>query len=77
MIRVDLKQCQAEISTATFMSLGGQHKFIRCTKIPTVIATERKPGRDGKKGSMSLCNSCCLEMKTRNPGLANIKMISK
>jgi hypothetical protein len=40
------------------MTLGGKPGLERCTKKPSVIATENKPGKDGRKGSMSLCDDC-------------------
>ena len=39
-------------------TLGGGHKMVRCKNKPIVIATETKPGEDGFKGSMTLCNEC-------------------
>ena len=32
--------------------------LMRCSAKPTVIATEKKPGADGVRGSMSLCTEC-------------------
>lgn len=40
------------------MILGGIPGLERCKNKPTVIAKERKPGLDGRKGSMSLCDNC-------------------
>lgn len=55
----DLKQCQAEKPNGVnFMTLGGRREMIRCTKKPTVIAIENKPGEDGQIGKMSLCDDC-------------------
>lgn len=59
LIPPDRKQCQAEIREGTFMSLGGSpHRLTRCKAKPTMIITENQPGRDGQRGSMSLCPSC-------------------
>lgn len=40
------------------MVLGGNHKMHRCTNAPTTLLKENKPGPDGKKGEMSVCESC-------------------
>lgn len=55
----DIDQCQAEKPNGqSFMTLGGGPGYVRCADEPTVIATENKAGRDGLKGSMSLCDEC-------------------
>lgn len=56
----DLSQCQAEVpNNYSFMTLGGQPGTrSRCVNMPVVIATEKRPGSDGKRGSMSLCERC-------------------
>lgn len=67
----DKKQCQAERSNGfNAFSLGGSLEYIRCTNTPSTIATEVLPGADGKKGKMSLCNSCLKELVKRKPGYA-------
>jgi hypothetical protein len=53
----DRKQCQAEIREGSFMTLGPR-AFHRCRNLPTVIVTEKLPGKDGQRGAMSLCDSC-------------------
>lgn len=58
LIPPDVDQCQAIKPGDSFMRLGGQHRPHRCTAKPTVIAEENKPGTDGRKGSMSLCENC-------------------
>jgi hypothetical protein len=64
LIPPDMKQCQAEKPNGqSFMTLGGGHKMVRCTAAPMWIATERKAGHDGRKGSMSLCDDCGAVMK--------------
>ena len=59
----DSNRCQAEILSGSFMTLGPR-RWERCTKKPTVVASEVNPGEDGENGSMSLCDSC-LEMFKR------------
>ena len=44
----------------TFMSLGGVPGHIQCDNKPDYIATERKPDKDGRKGSMSMCAKCAV-----------------
>ena len=57
----DALQCQAEVPNGnTFMTLGGQPGRTRCTKPPTVIATEKSPGNDGQIGCMSMCTECFI-----------------
>ena len=64
MIPVDLKRSQAEVPGNGPFTLGGpignpkRGYRVRCSQEPTVIATEKKPGSDGLRGSMSLCASC-------------------
>lgn len=50
----DLSQCQAEIGGAFTLGPGK----MRCTRPPQVLVTEKKPGADGQRGSMSLCSEC-------------------
>jgi len=65
---VDKERCQAEKSNGeNFMTLGGGHKMIRCDNKPIVIATEAKPGVDGKKGAMSLCAGCLTHFVIQAP----------
>ena len=71
----DKKRCQAEKLSGSFMTLGPRH-MERCTNLPTVIATEKKPGEDGQKGSMSLCEDCLEIFKQKFPkGYATFKKI--
>jgi len=59
LIPPDIKQCQAEKPSGhTFMTLGGRPGLVRCSNKPTYVITETKKGADGKRGSMSLCDSC-------------------
>lgn len=53
LIPPDTKRCQT-IHGGAFR-LGPP---TRCYAKPLYIATERRPGADGRKGSMSLCESC-------------------
>jgi hypothetical protein len=67
---VDYAQCQAEIthgvSTHNFMKMGGQIRTTaRCENTPSVMVTEMNPGKDGKKGHMSLCSDCLVAFKAR------------
>lgn len=63
LIPPDPKQCQALEKVGAwpdaqhFMNLGPAG-WARCTAKPTVIVHEKKPGKDGRKGSMSLCDEC-------------------
>jgi hypothetical protein len=75
----DPKQCQAEKPNGvTFMTMGGRHKMVRCTNEPVFIVTEKKPGEDGQKGSMSLCASCLAVFAKQAPeGYATITHIKE
>lgn len=53
----DLSRCQADIREGSFMTLGPR-SWGRCPSKPKYIVAERYPGKDGKQGSMSLCDSC-------------------
>ena len=55
----DFDRCQAEKPNGnTFMTLGGRPGLVRCREKPLYIVTEKEPGSDGQRGSMSLCESC-------------------
>lgn len=62
----DLTRCQAE-RVDNFMVIGGNYKPHRCTNTPTVLVTEKKKGADGRRGSMSLCDSCLEVFRRRMP----------
>ena len=64
LIPPDMNQCQAEQRLGSFMTLGPR-SLIRCTNRPVWLATERKPGEDGLKGSMTLCHGCAERMKKK------------
>jgi hypothetical protein len=73
----DTKRCQAEKPNgATFMSLGGVPKLVRCTNKPTMIATEKEPGKDGQRGSMSLCDECFAVFQKQAPVAATFERIT-
>lgn len=58
----DLERCQADKPNGhTFMTLGGRPGLERCKDKPTVIVHEKKPGKDGLMGSMSLCTHCLIQ----------------
>jgi hypothetical protein len=64
LIPPDLKRCQAEIHEGSFMTLGPR-SWVRCTNKPKVVVAERYPGKDGKQGSMSLCESCLAVFESK------------
>ena len=74
----DLEQCQAEKPNGnTFMTVGGMPGLERCTNKPLFIATEKKPGEDGQKGSMSLCADCLVVFLRQVPnGYADVQTIT-
>jgi len=67
----DLKRCQAERvhEGHTFMCMGCNPNPVQCTNVPTCIAYEAKSSwKDGKKGSMSLCDRCRVVCEKQMPG---------
>lgn len=64
---VDYERCQAEkTEDASFMLLG-KPVMVRCSKLPAFVAKEKKPGKDGSIGQMSLCDDCAEVFKVRMP----------
>lgn len=61
---IDPNQCQANPNVLDWspFSLGPMPTPIRCQNKPTYLAMEIVPGRDGKKGMMTLCTSCTDKM---------------
>lgn len=73
----DLGQCQAEKPPpgASFMTLG-PISLKRCTNVPVVIAREVNPGKDGLRGTMSLCAECKKQfLKQLGPDYATFEDI--
>lgn len=58
----DEKRCQAEVGGAFTLGSG----LMRCGKKPSVILTEKEPGKDGQRGSMSVCPECFEVFKQRH-----------
>jgi hypothetical protein len=59
LIPPDPERCQGEVKNGRGPFLmSGFYTTVRCSGKPTVIATETKPGFDGRIGSMSLCADC-------------------
>lgn len=59
LIPADPDRCQTEITEYRPFIMGGDvNQTRRCSNAPTWIATEKKPGKDGQRGSMSLCDDC-------------------
>lgn len=70
----DKERCQAE-KKASFMQMGGP-LMRRCAKRPMLIVKEKKPGPDGRRGSMSLCEECFAEfLVAYGPNHAIVRMI--
>lgn len=78
MDKPDPLRCQTEITITNPWTLGGiASKTNRCTNKPTVIATEKKPGKDGQRGAMSLCAGCLVQFRKAMPaGYATVRAIS-
>ncbi len=68
LIPPDLEQCQAEKPNGvTPFGFGGRPELIRCTNKPLFLVTEKEPGDDGLKGSMSLCAHCLAVFSKQMP----------
>lgn len=62
----DPRQCQAlKPNGENFMTFGGGHKMLQCKERPVWLATENHPGKDGMRGSMTLCDTCSETMKAQ------------
>lgn len=57
----DLKRCQAEHKTGSFMTLGPR-TWVRCDAVPVFLAVELVAAKDGQRGAMSLCLACAEVM---------------
>ena len=78
LIPPDKKQCQAEKPNGhSFMTLGGRPGRERCTNKPTMLATEKKPGKDGQRGSMTVCDECFSVMQKQMPGAATYQRLKE
>ncbi len=83
MEKPDKKRCQADIqivpSIRTALRLGAPdiHAWKRCENAPIVIVKEKKPGKDGKKGSMSLCADCLQKFKELDNRAVDIVYLRK
>lgn len=64
----DKERCQADVPGAGPFTVGGKignprnGYRVRCENQPAVIVSERAPGADGLRGSMSLCAKCLKEL---------------
>lgn len=73
LIPPDYSRCQAEMQVYLPFIMGGNvHQWVRCDTKPRWLAEEKKPGPDGQKGSMTLCDNCKkkLKLKYGKEGLA-------
>lgn len=79
LIPPDFERCQAEMPNGqNFMTLGGGHAMIRCMNRPLFLVTEKEPGEDGLKGSMTLCADCLTVFLKQMPeGCAGIERIEE
>lgn len=65
LIPPDYDQCQAEILTPQNpFRLGHTGERKRCENRPTLLAIEKSPGTDGKRGSMTVCDRCVEYLPT-------------
>lgn len=76
LIPPDKERCQAEKPNGPFR-MGGP-AYSRCSSRPLFIATERKKGPDGQRGSMSLCATCyAVLVRQLGPKHVTLKPIQK
>jgi hypothetical protein len=57
----DYERCQCEIKQGSFLTLGPR-RYERCSNKPVWLAVELVAGKDGRRGSMTLCNDCAKVM---------------
>jgi len=63
---VDAGQCQSEIRSGSFMTLGPR-KFVRCGEVPVWICVNVEEGEFC--GAMSLCDNCKRVCEIQLPGV--------
>jgi hypothetical protein len=69
LIPLDLERCQAEVTIYHPFLMGGSvRQTKRCEKKPTWLAKEAKAGKDGRRGSMTLCDECKAECEEQMRG---------
>lgn len=80
----DRERCQADVPGNGPFTLGGKignpknGYRVRCENKPTVVVTERNPGADGLRGSMSLCEDCLAALHTQHgKGYADAQPLSR
>lgn len=66
LIPPDPKQCQRHHASgcwpdAEHFMIIGPRELTQCKRKPEFIITEVKPGKDGQRGSMSLCGPCMID----------------
>ena len=71
LIPPDPERCQAELTTYNPFVMGGSvRQTERCKNKPGYLVSEVKPGKDGRKGAMSLCDECKrVFAKLNRPGI--------
>ncbi len=66
LIPPDRRKCQAEsVQYRVLNTPNPTYLLARCGAVPRWIATEKEPGEDGRRGSMSLCGACRQMVLTR------------
>lgn len=75
LIPPDLDRCQVEWKDGSFMTLGPR-QWVRCDKPPTFVAKVKEPGKDGRRGSMAMCDEHRKVYEERSPGTATFHKIT-
>lgn len=72
----DFERCQALFQLYRPFVMGGPVRtWERCHNRPHWLVTERKPGPDGQKGSMTMCDGCAkVFIEQQKDTLANFDM---
>lgn len=73
LIPPDYERCQAEFLSGSFMTLGPR-SWVRCDKVPVFLAVELVAGKDGQRGSMTLCLDCAKVMLDREDVRSRVQL---
>ncbi len=68
LVPVDLARCQTDIKRGNPFRIGDPIRWERCPNPPAYVTHEKEPDEFGRKGGMSLCESCHRVFLEKQPG---------